>query len=293
MAAAKKKVADENVPEDNKAPNPEHPRKSVTQVVEVIEGTSTVENGTDPAVPDKTENVSQAGPGMIGSASVTTEADHQSGHADTTDEPEKAAPDEPIRKTSEAEKPDPESTVEPQAVVEELFSKRGREGVADIAIESTRSRQNPIVWAMIVIVTALIAGGSLYFLTRNRFPAQVNAPSPSAAIPTTAVTPQTDTPTPASALKRSDVTVQVLNGGGTVGAASKMKSFLEELGYSVTTVGNTEAYTYESTEILVKPEKSGALDLLKTDLASDYTVGEASATLPVDAPADARVIVGK
>jgi hypothetical protein len=95
------------------------------------------------------------------------------------------------------------------------------------------------------------------------------------------------------ALKRSDIAVQVLNGGGKAGAATKMKTLLTDKGYQVKDVGNTDEYNHDKTEILVKPGKESAIGLLKKDLEDTYTVGSATATLPADSTYDAQVIVGK
>ena len=72
-----------------------------------------------------------------------------------------------------------------------------------------------------------------------------------------------------------------------------MKSFLETKGYTVVEVGNTSAYTYQTTDILVKAGKEPYAQLLATDLKTDYSLGSTSASLAQDLPYDAQVIVGK
>jgi len=89
------------------------------------------------------------------------------------------------------------------------------------------------------------------------------------------------------------VKVSVINGGGTPGAGSKMKTFLEEKGYTVVSVGNAEEYTYTDTEILVKSGKDEFATLLADDLKADYVLGTSSATVEESADYDAQVIVGK
>jgi hypothetical protein len=91
--------------------------------------------------------------------------------------------------------------------------------------------------------------------------------------PTLAPTPTVATP------NRADITIEVLNGGGVPGAAGKMKTFLEDKGYKVGSTANADAYTFDETEIDVKPGKEAYLKLLQADLASDYTVGTSTATL--------------
>ena len=113
------------------------------------------------------------------------------------------------------------------------------------------------------------------------------------AKPTPTPTPA-PTPSPSPAVpSRGDLKVQVLNGGGTPGSAGKVRKFLEDKGYTVKDVGNAEEYTYQKTEIHVRPDKSAYLDLLKADVSKDYTIGTSSADLSPDSPYDAQVIVGK
>jgi hypothetical protein len=94
-------------------------------------------------------------------------------------------------------------------------------------------------------------------------------------------------------VKPGDLKVQVLNGGGKAGAASKMKTFLTEKGYVVTATGNTDQYSFDKTEIDVKAGKESALQLLKSDLEKEYTLGTMAASLSSDSPFDVRVTVGK
>ena len=85
----------------------------------------------------------------------------------------------------------------------------------------------------------------------------------------------------------------MLNGGGVAGTAGQMKTLLEEKGYTVSDVGNTEQYTYDETEIHVKADKEAYLALLTQDLSGEYTIGSSSAELDEDVSYDARIIVGK
>lgn len=144
-----------------------------------------------------------------------------------------------------------------------------------------------VSWVLVVLSVAAVTGGGLYILIQRpmlRLPVLFAKPTP---------TP-TPAPTPApAAVKREDVSLQVLNGGGTPGAAGKMKKLLEDKGYSVKDVGNTDEYSYTKTEILVKSGKEAYLSLLKNDLKDTYSLGTSSATLPADASYDVRVIAGK
>jgi hypothetical protein len=85
----------------------------------------------------------------------------------------------------------------------------------------------------------------------------------------------------------------VLNGGGKTGAAGKMKETLTTKGYKVANTGNTEEYTFEKSEVHVKPALSANLTEIVADLKEDYTVGISAADLPADSTYDVQVIVGK
>jgi hypothetical protein len=184
------------------------------------------------------------------------------------------------------EEPHPEQSK--KQMVEDIFSSKQTNNLVDIAINKKQPTQPAIVWAIIIIIVALVTGGAMILLTKTMGEKKETAAKPT---PTVA---QVSTPTPtAAAIKRSDLKIQVLNGGGKAGAGSKMKTFLTDLGYTVSAVGNTDEYTFEKTEIEVAAGKEGALELLRNDLAKDYSLGTMSATLAAGSPYDARVTVGK
>ncbi|MFZ5844900.1 MAG: LytR C-terminal domain-containing protein [Patescibacteria group bacterium] len=198
----------------------------------------------------------------------------------------------PTEEASEAAPGAPETeAVEPpekrKEVVEELFKGEETGVTPEIAVYKGSSKRTIFVWAATVIALALVIGGGLILAARGGLRrVTIFAPKPT---PTPTLIP---TPTP-EPVKRENLTIEVLNGGGIAGAASKMKKFLEEKGYKVEAVGNTEAYTYGETEILVKPEKAVYLSLLEEDLKDEYTIGTATATLTAEAAYDAQIIVGK
>lgn len=176
---------------------------------------------------------------------------------------------------------------EQKEVVEEIFHRDTSQVPLEITTASGTSRKL-VLWIVIVIGVAVLAGGGLIAVSRGGISLPfITAPTPT---PTPVPTP---TPTPNVTVKREDLSIKVLNGGGVPGAAGKMKSFLEEKGYTVSGVGNTEDYTYEQTEILVKSDKEAYRKLLQEDLNDDYVIGTGAATLSDDASEDAQVIVGK
>ncbi|MBI2430757.1 MAG: LytR C-terminal domain-containing protein [Candidatus Levybacteria bacterium] len=162
-----------------------------------------------------------------------------------------------------------------------------------------------------IIVFLLILGGIGYFGATAFFGGNSEEESKIILTPTDAPTPteevtptpeESPTPTPkptaspidtATGLDRSELTVEVQNGSGQVGAASRASDFLKSLGYRVIATGNANNFEYENVTISVKSEVSKYLSLLKSDLSSQYTVGSTSATLSASSSADALVIVGK
>lgn len=132
--------------------------------------------------------------------------------------------------------------------------------------------------------------------TEFQFPTETPATSVS---PTSASTPMpTAKPTinpidKTTGLDRSNITVEVQNGSGVVGVASKISDFLKGFGYHVTSVGNADKFDYENIIIEVKSSASKYLPLLKKDLSGQYAVGSTSAALSASSSADALIIIGK
>lgn len=124
-------------------------------------------------------------------------------------------------------------------------------------------------------------------------PTPEESPTPTSKISPTPTTKGTPTPTKASAsdLDRSNLSLEVQNGSGVAGAATKMSDALKKLGYTVASSGNADNFDYEKTEIQLKSTKKAYLEMLKKDLGDDYTIG--SATSDYTGDADGVVIVGK
>ncbi len=180
---------------------------------------------------------------------------------------------------------DEDSVQKEKQVVDELFS--GGPAALDGGIQQESPMKSFALWAIVVLVIAAATGGLLIFAVKGGSQLPVFAqPTPT---PTPAPTP---TPTVA-AVNRSDITAQVLNGGGVAGSGAKMKAFLEEKGYTVSDVRNADEFTHEETVVKVKPAKEAYLSILAKDVEENYTVGSASADLTEDSSFDAQVIVGK
>lgn len=96
-----------------------------------------------------------------------------------------------------------------------------------------------------------------------------------------------------SGLDRSALSITVENGSGTEGVAGKAATILKDLGYNVASTGNADNYNYKGVTIKVKSDKSNFINLLKKDLAKDYTITTSSSDLSSDSPTSAIIIIGK
>lgn len=172
----------------------------------------------------------------------------------------------------------------------------------------TSSRILFIILAVILIGLAIF-GATRFFGTQQEKEEIAPTPTPTQEVlPTDTPTPEasptdevTKTPTPkptsnpvdkGTGLDRSKLTIQILNGSGVAGAASKIAELLRGLGYKISSTGNADSFDYIDTSIQVKSANSSYLTLLKSDLQGSYTIGSTSATLATGS-ADAIVIVGK
>ncbi len=136
--------------------------------------------------------------------------------------------------------------------------------------------------------------------TETPFPTEEPFETPTPQVSPTPEVTSTPSPKPTanpidktSGLDRSKLSVQVQNGSGQVGVASKASGFLKSVGYRVSATGNAANFEYENVTISIKSDFSKYLSLLKSDLSSQYTVGSTSATLSASSSADAIVIIGK
>ncbi len=212
--------------------------------------------------------------------------------AETESAPDEAESSPMEEKTEQVE--DSSQDQKRRELVDELFQKKTDESASvtpEITMHHSPSKKRPIVgWAITMIVVCLIVGGGMYGVSTGAvsIPTLMATPTPT---PTSTPTP---TPTPdVTQLDKSTLSVQVLNGSGIVGEAGKMKTLLEEKGYTVDNTGNAETYDYETTKIMVKAESEAYVALLEEDLKESYSLDTSEATLPDDVPYDVRIIVGK
>ena len=161
---------------------------------------------------------------------------------------------------------------------------------------SRKARAFLLVAIFIVVIAVTIVLGNMFLSSSQKESIGVKVEQPT---PTTAqVTPTpsgtvTSTPTPTeAALDKEELSVQVLNGSGTSGAASDLADVLKDAGYTVSSTGNADRFDYEETVIQVKKSQQGYGSLLRKDLSASYTVATEVETLAESARYDAIVIVG-
>jgi hypothetical protein len=179
--------------------------------------------------------------------------------------------------------------------------------------KQTTKRPRILVFLIVflVLLGALVFAGSRYLnsqeeqLAPTSAPTQAptEAPTPTAEVsgsptpetsPTGGTTPSvTPKTTGAADAAKADLSIQVLNGSGVSGAAGKMSSTLQGLGYAVSSTGNADSFDYEDITIQGKSTKNKAIQTLKTDLSKTYTVTKTTTDLPASSPFDVVVIVGK
>ncbi len=237
------------------------PAPSVKQVVEVVSEEAVFSS------PDSSTAIAEALSQASGSEPPTPE--------ELPEEAGAALEDHLVQEEKEKEK----------ETVAELF-KRPESPMPDISMHTRKGSKKRLL--VLIVFAVLIAGaiGGGFVLAKGGNLLSIVAPTPT---PTPTPSP---TPTPKT-LNRADLSIQVQNGGGVPGAASKMKKLLEDKGYKVADVSNADDYTFEKTEIHLKSDKSDYATMLTSDLQDTYSLATDTGTLSSDSPYDARVIVGK
>ncbi len=145
-----------------------------------------------------------------------------------------------------------------------------------------------IIGLAIGLALGLLAGGAVWFFSGDAQDLKPVEPTP---IPEEEMIPTME-PTPTPDLDRADLSIDVLNGSGVPGAAGDAEDFLLDLGYEEITTGNADSYDYQQTEVSIKESKDEYLQMLLTDLSSEYTVSSESAYLDEDYDYDVQIIVG-
>ena len=146
-----------------------------------------------------------------------------------------------------------------------------------------------LIFLIVLLILGLIGGG-VYIYRRTL--------SQKEAAPEVTPTPELqveESPeaSPAAALDRADLAVEILNGSGIAGLAGEASAYLESVGYTDVKTGNAGSYDYEQTEIAIKQEKQAYLSLLISDLEEEYSLAEETSVLDADSDFDVVITLGK
>jgi hypothetical protein len=145
---------------------------------------------------------------------------------------------------------------------------------------------------ILFVISYFVKGGRLETVA-----SQSVSPTPiDNTLPTFTPTPVvTQTATPTSMPEEETNTnspIRVLNGSGLAGAAGKIASEVEVLGYTNVRTGNADSYTYQDITIRTTADNNAAAEKLKQALEKTHSV-----TLMTDedlpSGVDIEVIVGK
>lgn len=185
----------------------------------------------------------------------------------------------------------PEPKPEPVAVPE--IEKESKSVDALINLPAVDDEEKPnYLWIIIptaLLVGVLVGGLITYFSGISKF----DTVEPKVTATPKVEVEKTATPVPQVTTKREDLKVQVLNGSGVSGLASKAKTLLEGLGYKDVAVGNADKSDYEETQIQIKDSVKDFVNVLTSDLSKSYTVSKESKTLSSTSKFDIIITLGK
>jgi hypothetical protein len=154
-----------------------------------------------------------------------------------------------------------------------------------------KKQKSPIFWILvpgIFLLGAILGGVVFYQRGVSSSKSDTASPTPVASATTTSPTPSAS---PSATVDLTKYTVNILNGSGIAGEASKVKDLLVTAGFKVGTTGNAATYDYTKTIIKAKSTVDKAfLTKLSSSLAKTYVVGD-SQTL-TSGTTDVQVIVG-
>lgn len=154
-----------------------------------------------------------------------------------------------------------------------------------IVVDNPRGGNKMWLWILIIVLVAAIGAGAYFFMNRNAEEGSASDLTPTEA-------PAED---PSPTEEEVDLTafeVQVLNGSETEGEAGKLRTALEDAGFTVSGVGNADKSDYTTTIVQAKSSvSSGFIAKLKEELGKTYELGS-DEELEDDNENDVVVIIG-
>lgn len=151
----------------------------------------------------------------------------------------------------------------------------------------SKPHKNFLLPMIFIVLLGIAVLGGVYFYMQNSDKTQKSKTN----VVTLSPTPQAVTPEPEE-VDLSKYSIEVLNGSGVSGTAGKVKDSLEDVGFSVESVGNADNSDYTKTIIQAKKEVDKVfLDELKKTLGKTYSVGDLE-DLKNSSDTDVVVIIG-
>ncbi len=155
--------------------------------------------------------------------------------------------------------------------------------------ESPKGGRNWLLISGVILLLIALAGGGYYFYNSMNSSSVEATPTESAFVVITSPVPSATPEAMAPEIDRSLWTLEVLNGTGKTGLAADVKAKLEDMGYTVSKVGN--ATESETTKIFVNKKMADQQDAFLADLKGEFNVDTAGVLS--DSSASARIIIGK
>lgn len=137
----------------------------------------------------------------------------------------------------------------------------------------TKPKNSSSKWVIIFIGLLILGGAGIFFFTKSSGEA-IPSPTPSFGVVPIEEKVEEVTPAPTKSpepVKKSDVSIEILNGTGISGEAKLLSDKLKTLGYSDITAGNAETTNNtETTVTFAKTLSQTVQDEIKKELDSFY-----------------------
>lgn len=173
-------------------------------------------------------------------------------------------------------------------------------------VQKTSSKKKLITIFFVVLLLVIAGLGALYLLGSS---AKNSSAKPTNPVSNSTVVAQTPTPsasssaqvsaTPAAAAtvapttNPSSLSISVLNGSGTPGAAGQAADALKKAGFTDVTTGNASAYTYQGITVTVKSSQSSLTPQIEKYVSAAYPSAKVTVKTDNTIPTDVQIIVGK
>ena len=165
------------------------------------------------------------------------------------------------------------------------------EQIANIRSSNRTNKQSsPVLWILIpgIFILGAILGGIVFYQNHTSPNENKNTPTPQASSPPLA----TVVPSTAPNVNLSEYDIAIYNGSGIAGEAGKVKTLLEDAGFTVVSTGNAATYDYTKTIIKAKSSiDASVISILEEALGKSYIVGD-SQTLSSSSTTDIQIVVG-